>query len=92
MIIRIKLTVRDYYDYVGTYPMYATTKRVKSSLPRQLSVFTSLRYKKIANYHYRVTVLVSMTAEELENAKEHIAIFSHLYSNFSLKLIKSELI
>lgn len=70
MKYRIKLTVRDYYDYVGTNPYYSKFQRVKDSIPYEFTkTLYNLKYKIIKSKRYgkwyRVSFSVKMTESEI---------------------------
>ena len=83
MKVRVNLTIRDYYDYVGTHPLYPTRKRVISSLPYELEKGYNFKFKKIKRYSqilYRVHISVII---------DDISVLSDMtdrYKNYMFKL------
>lgn len=60
--VRVNLTVQDYYSYVGTRPLYPTTKRVIDSLPDEVEKGYNMKFKKLKGYgnYYRVHISVKV--------------------------------
>ena len=77
MKVRVNLTIQDYYSYVGTNPLYATSKRVISSLPSELRECYNMKFKILKKYYghyYRVHITVKV---------DDISIISNLESKYS---------
>jgi hypothetical protein len=92
MKIRFKLTVEDYYDYVGTSPLIRLTSRVKSSLPSQLQEGYNMKFKVVKEPYswtkwYRVHISADITQESLDRMLSNNELFMHKFKNFSMKPI-----
>lgn len=102
MKYRIKLTIEDYYTYVGTDPSYSLRKRVLESIPQGFKNPYNIKVKKLAprtsmilgyipNYHtyYRVQFSVDMDESEIVKILSDSARLCRSARHYSYKKIKS---
>lgn len=91
---RIAFTVQDYYDYVGTNPLYSIKKRMLQSIPALFEKNGyNIKFKCIHNKlypwyrYYRVHMSVRMTEEEIKKVLDWYKYANFKLSNISYKLI-----
>jgi hypothetical protein len=92
MKVRINLTIRDYYSYVGTNPFYSLKKRVIHSLPTELEKGYNLKFKKLKQYgnYYRVHISVKVDdISIISNLEDKYKMYGLKPTNVSWKVIKS---
>jgi len=96
--IRIKFTIRDYYDYIGTNPYYSTyystKERMLNSIPKEFKkVGYNIKFKKIENRlyswmaFYRIHMSLKMQEEQLKNILERYKDMYLFLDNISYKVI-----
>lgn len=93
MKLRVKLTVEDFYDYLGTNPSMSLTKRVLQSMPDEFRDGYNMKFKKVKDswrYHnwYRVSITVDITEERLQKVLDWNSQCMHKFLNFSCKPIQ----
>lgn len=94
MKFRLKFTVGDYYNHVGTgyrvsYKSYK--QRVKDSLPYQFEKGYNLKFKLVNQWGsiaYRVSITLDTTIENINNIIEYNSKIMFQFSNFSYKPVK----
>lgn len=87
---RINLTVEDYFDYVGTNPLYSRKERMLYSLPETFrkGVY-NIKFKTLKRWttYYRVHLSLITTEEKIKEVIEECKTMSHYCGNISYKEI-----
>ena len=91
---RIAFTVQDYYDYVGTNPLYSIKERMLQSIPDLFKENGyNIKFKKVYsklcphNKYYRVHMSVKMCEKDIKQVLDWNKNTSFRLGNVSYKLI-----
>jgi hypothetical protein len=95
MKLRIKLTVEDFYDYLGTSPSMSLTKRVLQSMPDEFRDGYNMKFKVVKqgwSYHnwYRIAITVDTTEEKIHKVLDWNSKCMHKFLNFSYKPVQQK--
>ncbi len=90
----ISFITEDYFDYVGTSPVYSPLRRVELSIPCEFSSFISMKYKQVVgkssfNRCYFVILVVDVEQKTIDKVIETAKINMIQRYDFKHRTLKS---
>lgn len=90
MKLKICISVEDYFDYVGTNPLYSIERRIKESLPSEIANGSIIAFKQINknstfNKWYRVHLITDITQDQFNKMENFNNEAMHKYEELLYK-------